>query len=274
MASQSSHRSKEFRRCPVVGAKKELPSIDSAIRLPTNLDVLLHLDFLKHQKLEATSQEPLLDPLIKQTSLHVKQIWLKASIPTLVSDFRTYQMISKLHDERHSLKKSVVARPESKVVQAQLLKFQAKLNGLFDIALCKCRSFEQCTCDKNSKVPSLEQPFLLDKRGARKMTMGSVDQVETKKNLKRLERQAKTTASIEAKCAKLFEAPSQPISSDNHLDLPPEVQISNTVDSSLEMTPDDHEFSVSSFLENQVITKNMGKKAVQLSLPFFARSCD
>lgn len=72
MAASRALRSKDFYQCPIVGLEQNLPAIELALRLPTNLDVLRHLDHLRLIEFEATSQVPVLDPVIKQTALHVK----------------------------------------------------------------------------------------------------------------------------------------------------------------------------------------------------------
>ena len=62
---------------------------------------------------------------------------------------------------------------------------------LFDIAACRCVDFDNCSCPRESKVPSLERKFLLDQRSERKMVIGSLDKAETSKLAKRSERSSK-----------------------------------------------------------------------------------
>ena len=56
---------------------------------------------------------------------------------------------------------------------------------LFDISACKCVKFENCTCNKDKKVPQVEQVFLSDQRTLRKMAIGNVNGIISKKNLRR-----------------------------------------------------------------------------------------
>lgn len=60
---------------------------------------------------------------------------------------------------------------------------------VFDVAACKCTSFESCLCLKPNKVPFNERSFLLDQRTERKMVISGVDKKETVKLMKRQQRQ-------------------------------------------------------------------------------------
>ena len=55
---------------------------------------------------------------------------------------------------------------------------------MFDIAACKCENFKECTCIKSSRVPVIEQNFLIDQRTVRKMCIAAVDQKESLKKKK------------------------------------------------------------------------------------------
>lgn len=254
-----------FTKCPIVGTILELPTVDLAIRLPTNSDILRHLDFLTFKEFETTKQQPAVDPLISQIAKHVEGIWLKASIDTVVSELRIQRMIRTLHDERRALKKSLNARSQSKLVQSQVTNFKAKLNCLFDIALCKCKCTDQCRCTKGSKVPPLEQEFLLDQRGPRKMTMAGLDYITTKQNLKRSQRQACEIASLAAKRTKLSEVPCSSVNIDDlfptaEFDIPEPSHVSD--------------FSVSNVNDSHSSYKQVESKANRIPLPLFARACD
>lgn len=59
--------------------------------------------------------------------------------------------------------------------------FKQSSAKLFDICSCKCENITKCTCEKIRKVSKKEWDFLIDQRTARKMIIGSIDLVTTKK---------------------------------------------------------------------------------------------
>lgn len=68
--------------------------------------------------------------------------------------------------------------------------------ALLDIAACRCKTFTDCTCSKKNKVPTLEHAFLKDQRNERKMHIGSIDVVTTRKAKKRLNRSSSLASSL------------------------------------------------------------------------------
>lgn len=57
---------------------------------------------------------------------------------------------------------------------------------LFDISACKCVNFENCTYNKDKKVPQFKQVFLSDQRTLRKIDGDRYfDGVVSKKNFRR-----------------------------------------------------------------------------------------
>lgn len=59
---------------------------------------------------------------------------------------------------------------------------------LFDIACCKCKSFEECRRDLLGKVPQLERSFLTDQRTKR--AIGPVDRIIAEKLKKKSARKS------------------------------------------------------------------------------------
>ena len=73
----------------------------------------------------------------------------------------------------------------SESYKLKLSQFKDNAHTLFDICTCKCRPNNECTCKKERRVPDNEVEFLYDQRDARKMFIGCIDQVETKRLLNR-----------------------------------------------------------------------------------------
>jgi hypothetical protein len=70
----------------------------------------------------------------------------------------------------------------------KLLKIESEIKNLFDIVTCKCKLFENCSCEKSRKVPIKKRPFLSDQRSTRKMMINSVDRNSTLKNVNNMTR--------------------------------------------------------------------------------------
>lgn len=68
---------------------------------------------------------------------------------------------------------------------------QTAKTSLFDIAACKCSSFDSCTCSKDKKVPIIERSFLLDQRTNRQVMIGTHDHHATQKIQRPFERRMK-----------------------------------------------------------------------------------
>lgn len=70
-----------------------------------------------------------------------------------------------------------------------------KIDGgkkIIDIASCKCLNFNNCYCEKKSKVPMKERDFLIDQRSCSKMIIGNTNETEKDKLLKNIFKNRKT----------------------------------------------------------------------------------
>ncbi|KAE8746239.1 hypothetical protein FOCC_FOCC007111 [Frankliniella occidentalis] len=173
-------------KCPVFDT---YPCDLNESRLPTYKDVLL---CCLHERrrigmLRGKNIEPLFSEISETVANKVENIFIKASIPT-VSHTRVIQLLKAYHNKYITFKK--VYLRDKTGLQERRDSFVSSAQKLFDIASCKCASFESCTCPKEKKVPLIEQPFLLDQRSRRIGKIGSVDLPETKKLLKRSERKS------------------------------------------------------------------------------------
>ena len=163
--------------CPVFGNVCEMPKNV----LPTYETIMKQ--YLWCSTIQVTENKKLTN-LVTITSekiaFEVENIWKSASLPVI--DHRAIRKkIKEYHTKYRNLMKPYKDRKTDANYCAKLKDFLNNSKRLFDICPCKCQSFDECICEKNRKVPLLEQGFLLDQRGDRKMFIGGVDVVETKK---------------------------------------------------------------------------------------------
>lgn len=168
---------------PIFGTAKDIKTNV----LPTYEDVL-RCYFLVQAELKGTSsKQPAEREVMKILANKIARIWEHASLPTVGTD-RIIAMISTYKKKYRNLIKPLKSRKTASL-QEKLENFKLEAQKLFDISSCKCSSFESCKCAKLKKVPKIEQAFLEDQRGPRKMQIGGVDKIITKNNQKRQERQ-------------------------------------------------------------------------------------
>ncbi|CAH2098548.1 unnamed protein product [Euphydryas editha] len=105
----------------------------------------------------------------------IDTLWIKSSIP-IVTHKRVLQILKCYHSKCYNLKKSL-----KKLKKEKLEEFRVKSRMLFDIAACKCKEFQSCTCRKEKKVPKEEQIFLKDQRTNRLMVIETIDIIQSKK---------------------------------------------------------------------------------------------
>ncbi|GBN23325.1 hypothetical protein AVEN_212643-1 [Araneus ventricosus] len=103
----------------------------------------------------------------------------KHAIP-IVTHSRVLQMIHTYHRKYTNFKKSY-KRDNTKAFQTKIKSFrQEACTKLFDIAVCKCITFEDCTCERTKKLLQNEHNFLKDQRTTRLLYNGSLEINETK----------------------------------------------------------------------------------------------
>lgn len=184
---------REKLNCAVFGAPK--PLYESI--LPTFDDVMKLYLWIKH---EIKSKKPVKEPSFKEIAtdvvVEVEKLWQKASIPT-VSHTRVLQMLRCYHDKYRALIKNYRQRKDKTSLTAKIQAFQHDAKSkLFDISACKCVDFQKCVCPKNRKVPEEERGFLLDQRSQRKMIIGAVDVITSKKNEQKYQRQVQRVSRL------------------------------------------------------------------------------
>lgn len=169
--------------CGILGPYQQLDDR----QLPTIRDVIKCILYVKsHLKLNNNGKDPPNSEIFAIVSEEINNIWTKASIP-IVTKERVIQLLKSYFKNYLSLKRY----PENKrnmSYQNNLKCFLESSEKLFDVAACKCTSFESCSCLKPKKVPINERSFLLDQRIDRKMVISGVDKKETARLMKRLHR--------------------------------------------------------------------------------------
>lgn len=170
-------------KCPVFGI---YPYDLTESQLPSYQDVLLCYQFERFRigRLRGDNYEPRSKEVSEIVAKKIEKNFKKSSIP-IVSHTRVLQMLTTYHKKFLTLKKMFLRNQIG--LRSKRDEFVSSAAELFDIAACKCISFSSCNCQKESKVPIIEQPFLLDQRTRRIGRIGSVDLPETKKITKRNE---------------------------------------------------------------------------------------
>lgn len=163
--------------CPVFGPSSDLANN----RLPTYVDVAKCYEFVR-EGFKVSKKEPTFQTISLILANKIREIWEQASLP-MISSQRTLAKIKEFHIKLQTLKKDKHKATFS--VKCDVFR-RENANKLFDISSCKCNNFSNCICVE--KVPILERPFLVDQRGPRKMVIGRIDILTTKKIQKNTER--------------------------------------------------------------------------------------
>lgn len=129
--------------CLLFGAPGPIPTNV----LPTIKDVICHL------LMSAKNDRKQIPDTVSVAKL-LEETWKRASIPT-VSQLRIIQMMNDHLSARKAILKTGKGRRTTPAGQEKEKNFIESCNMLFDIAACKCKSFEDCVCRKERKVRNL-----------------------------------------------------------------------------------------------------------------------
>lgn len=175
---------RQMTNCPVFGTPETLP----CSQLPTYYDVMKYYLLIKQElKPDKSSKEPTVQEISERVATRILEIWHKSSLPT-VSLKRILQIIRAYHEKYRKLMKPFKGRQSSENFKEKIKKFKEDSQKLFDISSCKCVIVDDCTCEKSSRIPKQEINFLVDQRTTRKMIIGGIDVITTKKIQKKQER--------------------------------------------------------------------------------------
>ncbi|XP_061717533.1 uncharacterized protein LOC133525257 [Cydia pomonella] len=173
------------KKCPIFVNGQELPQNV----LPTYEDVIRYY-LLVTQNIQ--QRQDRVKITAETVATEIEKIWTRASIPfiehrTIVARIKAY------HDKYRFILKPYQKRKSNDNYLQKLQQFKTDSKKLFDIASCKCSCFISCLCEKRRKIPIQERDFMIDQRNERKMMIGSIDLVTTKRFERKLEREAKKT---------------------------------------------------------------------------------
>ncbi|KAK3924212.1 2,6-dihydroxypyridine 3-monooxygenase [Frankliniella fusca] len=157
--------------CSLFGASSDF----TGNQLPTYKDVMKCVADVRATLMaeRGNNYTPSIFEVASVVARRVKVIWDKATIPTLSEDY-IIKLIQRYNDKCIAIKKSI-SKTSAPVVQNRNKFLSEARCRLFDVAACKCPSFENCKCERLLKVPVQEQSFILDQRTDRKMVIGGVD---------------------------------------------------------------------------------------------------
>ena len=196
----------------IIGCSKTLPTNI----LPSLGNVLLLRHIFALREAERTSREPTMKNVIEvlPTAVEdIKSIWIKASIPQIISDKSIFNKLKRSFDKYKEFLKAVQSKRNLKLCD----KFQASINQLFAICLCRCSNHERaelrgkllCNCPESNRIYIKEVEFLADQRAARKMLMSAFrDKGTTYKYRQSVKRKARAS---ELACAGTSSIKSLPI---------------------------------------------------------------
>jgi len=170
--------------CPVFGHGCDLP-INC---LPTYEDIMLCYVWKSRSK--PKQYRNLVSDVCEEVAEKVMKQWELASIP-IIDHRKIVKKIKAYHDKYRNLLKPYASRKNVKSYCDKIKLFRENGKSLFDIATCKCESFDSCNCETLRKIPIAERIFLLDQRTDRKMTIGNIDVKSSKKNIDRINRKRK-----------------------------------------------------------------------------------
>lgn len=133
--------------------------------LPTCTEVLQYFLYLGKLNEELTTPNKL-----QIISDKLKTLWEKTSIPiiqekSILNKIRLWKVkYDTLLANRRKCKSS-----DSSV--QRIREFQSDADKLFDLACCKCITWDTCQCEPDKKVPKTVQYFLQDQRDDRNITV-------------------------------------------------------------------------------------------------------
>lgn len=258
--------------CPIFGAPLDL----SRTVLPTREEVLRYYNYIKLQKQSEGKYKPKVSEIFDEIATELEKVWKRASIPTvhhvtIINQFkREYEKLNKL------LKSYSEARKGTESFKNKASKLREDAALLFDIAYCKCKSFEVCVCDVSHKVPPMERAFLQDQRTTRAMIIGGADRITTEKirkkdarklqELKRLNNSDSVVRRNEEACSSVSQSITV-LPDENYTDkdcieetLQPDIHMNTEPLPSTSSEPDS--------------SQNLKSHQTRMKLATFARTCD
>lgn len=174
----------KFDLCPVFGTAAPF----NRNVLPTYEDIMKQYLYTRQEiKMGGQAKEPTVTEVSAIIITDLEEIWKRASLPT-ISKERIMERLREYHAKYRKLLKPYKQRQGVATYMSQIEAFRKSAKNIFDIAACKCKTFDNCSCEKSRKVPLKEREFLTDQRSNRTMMMGGVDFTATKQLQERQKR--------------------------------------------------------------------------------------
>lgn len=269
MSKKTNATTRKSTEVPIVGQPLDVSAINV---LPTKSDVLRYFEWVRYHLKSEGCHQPQKKVIAMQVSRKLEEIWKKASIPVSSTNNIVF-MVLKLHERCENIKKSSGPNTKnSKSFKVSVEKFKSDIVNLFDICLCKCKDLEKCSCPSIRKVPKVEHAFLTDQRNLRKMIIGGIDLVETKKIEKRNKRQEKSLRSeLNTNRGLELSRPNIPDLSLNSILSSKSTMNSIQQDSTNEGLTDPEITSPQNRRQSPSV---IVKQGLPVNLPYFSRACD
>ena len=180
----SSANTRMHSKCPIFGDPCDL----FGHQLPSYRDVMKCYLHKRNEKLNALNgYNPSVAVIASEIATAVQEIYRKASIPC-VTHKRIVAKIKEYHERYRKLLKIFNSRKDLNGDESKISRFYDDSKKLFDFVSCKCKTFDDCRCNKDLKIPVIERDFVVDQRNERRMFIGNTDQKITNAQKRRLER--------------------------------------------------------------------------------------
>lgn len=184
--------------------------------LPTVEDLLEDYQWVRIDLREHPDKEPTVSEITSILVKKVKDIWTRASVPTVTID-RISQLVRSHHEQYLKLIRYPACKRSARYEQKVAIFRESARNTLFDIASCKCSDPITCKCPKERKIPLEEREFIKDQRTVRIMMIGCIDQSKTKTLMLRAQRKEAKAMRLTAgaSTSRLVEITENNLESDN-----------------------------------------------------------
>lgn len=164
--------------CPIFGSysKKQFE------KLPTIKDVVILMQYHYEELKKITSKKTNISKVFSKIYKEVEHIWLNTAIPILTKE-RVMHLLKKISNKYIFYRKYPTSKKGDKF-RTNLAKYIAHCeSSLFDIAACKCTTFQKCNCSHEKMVPLDQRNFLTDQRNDRVLTVKKEKRLQFKKRL-------------------------------------------------------------------------------------------
>lgn len=131
-------------------------------------------EFIRANRKSVSKFDPSATNISKEIVEKLEELWAKANIPTI--SYRSItKSVLKLVSKLLYFRKRERINKNSKPLLNEINEFKAKFDKLFELAACKCDTYNNCVCPKEKKMSERVFDFLQDQRCSRNQ---SIDEIE------------------------------------------------------------------------------------------------